>query len=120
MTLAEIITDLFHFRDQVHIWHLQTDSYAAHMALGGFYEDVQGQIDRLAENFIAQQAVLEATKINIPAFANYDTTIIMKAFQEYLLYLEAIKAEMKLGALHNILDDMSELGNQTLYLLRLK
>lgn len=37
---------------QVHIWHWQTKSYAAHTALGNYYGFLQGEADLLAEIFM--------------------------------------------------------------------
>ena len=37
---------------QSHIWHWQTKSYAAHTALGNYYEFLQGEVDTLAEVFM--------------------------------------------------------------------
>jgi len=48
------ITDLvFGDADAAHRQHLATQSYAEHMALGSFYEDVREGMDALAEALIA-------------------------------------------------------------------
>ena len=43
---------------QTHIWHFQTKSYAAHKALGDYYEFLQEKADELAETFMGTGAEL--------------------------------------------------------------
>lgn len=118
MHTEDIIRDLFHFREQTHIWHLQTTVRAVHVILGDFYEELDEQIDALVEGLMAQGMLIDASKIQIPIFANFDLELVKAAFREYLSYIELLHAEFELSAIQNILDDMSTLGNQTLYLLR--
>ncbi len=42
---------LMQSRNQAHIYHLQTSSYAAHKALETYYEDIVGLIDIIAEEY---------------------------------------------------------------------
>lgn len=37
---------------QAHVWHWQTKKYSQHEALGDFYENLQEQVDELAEIFM--------------------------------------------------------------------
>lgn len=46
---ATFFLELLALRDQAHIYHWQTKSYALHEALGDFYEDFIGKADHLAE-----------------------------------------------------------------------
>ena len=51
--MNELIDFLLETADIAHKEHLATNSYAAHMALGGFYEGLRSDTDTLAEALIA-------------------------------------------------------------------
>jgi Family of unknown function (DUF5856) len=51
--MNELIDFLLETADLAHKEHLATGSYAAHMALGGFYEGLRTDTDALAESLIA-------------------------------------------------------------------
>ena len=47
--IGEMLQVLFWSRDQTHLWHLQTESYAEHKALNGYYDVIIDLTDRLIE-----------------------------------------------------------------------
>ena len=47
---GEFILTLLHAATNTHILHLQSKSYAEHMALGAFYEALPGLVDTVAES----------------------------------------------------------------------
>lgn len=47
--IALFLSTLFSARTQAHIFHLQTKSYAAHKALGDFYDQIADLSDTYAE-----------------------------------------------------------------------
>lgn len=51
MKPAELVARLFAARTAAHMAHLQTTSYAQHMALGEFYEAIVDLADRYAEAY---------------------------------------------------------------------
>ena len=51
--MNELIDFLLETADLAHKEHLATGSYAAHMALGGFYEGLRSDTDALAEALLA-------------------------------------------------------------------
>lgn len=51
--MNELIDFLLETADLAHKEHLATGSYAAHMALGGFYDGLRDDTDTLAESLIA-------------------------------------------------------------------
>jgi len=120
MDYNQIVADLFQFRDQIHLWHLQTDSYATHMALNSFYDDINSQLDRFIEVSIAHQYTFDCDKLDMPGFTNYNLNIVIEVISQYIIYIESMKEQFLTGAMQNILDDMAESSMQTLYLLRLK
>lgn len=49
MLLGELILHCFHARTNAHVLHLTTKSYAVHVALNGFYDEIITLADSLAE-----------------------------------------------------------------------
>jgi hypothetical protein len=60
---ATFIGTLMQSRNQVHIYHLQTDSFAAHMALQGYYEGIIPLIDALVESYQGRYGILRGYKM---------------------------------------------------------
>lgn len=49
--VAEFIAELLHGATRTHFTHLKTTSFAAHMALGDFYDALPGMADGIAESW---------------------------------------------------------------------
>jgi hypothetical protein len=47
--LGRYFTRLLAIRDQAHVFHWQTDSFARHEAFGAFYEEFLGSVDAMVE-----------------------------------------------------------------------
>lgn len=119
---AKFFSKLFESREMAHVYHLQVrgdeGSYAAHMALGAYYDGVLGFIDDLIEIYQGQYDIIDG----------YDTidtsTTKSKDKVEYFKEVaEFIKAERKCISaddthLHNIIDEVLALIYKTLYKLR--
>ena len=56
--VTDVVDLVFADADAAHRQHLATESYAEHMALGSFYEDVRDAADALAEALIAMDQTL--------------------------------------------------------------
>ena len=60
---AKLFSKLFESREMAHIYHLQVrgdeGSYAAHMALGSFYESVLDLADEIIEVYQGQYGIVE-------------------------------------------------------------
>ena len=106
------IGKLFQIRDITHLLHLKTESYAAHKALGDFYEEILSFTDAIAEIY---QSV-ELLDIRIPATV-LDTTAIdyISTFKQDV---KAYKTECDWDEVVNILDDVLVLCSATLYKLK--
>lgn len=61
--LATFIGTLMQSRNQAHIYHLQTESFAAHKALQGYYEDIIDLIDGLVESYQGRYGILRGYKM---------------------------------------------------------
>ena len=66
-SIVKFFSKLFESREMAHIYHLQVKgedgSYAKHVALGSFYEDVIDMIDELIEVYMGQYDVIEGYDI---------------------------------------------------------
>ena len=111
---------LFESREIAHIYHLQVrgeqGSFAAHTALGAYYDGVIGLIDNLIETYQGQYEIVEGYDI-------IDTRIT----KEKVLYFEELAQQIKSGRncippedthLHNIIDEIVALIYKTLYKLK--
>jgi hypothetical protein len=58
-TVAKFISVLFHSREQAHILHLQTNSYAQHKALGKYYESIVDLADKYVETYQGKYGLIK-------------------------------------------------------------
>src|SRR5690242_7912585 len=59
-----LVGKLFTSLVQVHVFHLQTDSYAQHKALEGYYTEIQGLIDDLVEAYQGKYTIISDYKLD--------------------------------------------------------
>jgi hypothetical protein len=57
--VAELKLRCFYARDEAHNAHLATTSFAQHMALGTFYEEMPGLVDDLVESYQGIYGIVE-------------------------------------------------------------
>lgn len=60
---ATYVGTLMQSRNQTHIYHLQTTSYAQHVALQGYYEGIVPLIDGLVESYQGRYGILRGYKM---------------------------------------------------------
>lgn len=109
---------LFHCRTQTHIWHLQTRSYSEHKALGDFYSQWLDLVDALIETDSASER--PKTPDTAPPFSPYAAHLPEKFLTTSVLpMLERLSTSSsdEVG-IQNILADMINLTNHTIYLLQ--
>jgi DNA-binding ferritin-like protein len=117
----KLISTLMASRDQAHVFHWQTTgagSYAAHMALGAYYEAVPDMIDALVEAYQGKHGILKGFE---PAdrLDEYSKSGALKYFKGLALYVE--RAYKKIPAddtnIINQLDAFKDLIYTTVYKL---
>lgn len=114
--VANFISTLLQSREQAHIFHLQTQSYAAHKALQGYYEDIVDLIDTYVEAYQGRYGILTGYT---PASQIYDESNTMKYFVGLQTFVDAIREELpKNGELNNTVDEISGLISSTIYKLK--
>lgn len=106
---------LLHSQIQIHVYHLQTNSYSQHKALEIFYKKIQDLLDIYIETFQGKYGVLQDYR-SIKLDNNYQNCI------EYLKGLQKINNNTKIGHLDsdldNIKDEINQLINRTIYKLK--
>jgi hypothetical protein len=113
--IGQFIAVLFLARELAHREHLRTKSYAQHMALGDFYEQVLGLADSLAEAYQGRKGI-----IDIPLLDNEFPGEIIKSMRDQLAWIETNR-DSAVGkddrAMQNIVDEIVALYLSTLYKL---
>lgn len=114
---VDMISALMNSQTQIHVFHLQTESYAEHKALQKYYENIDGIVDGLVESFQGQYQILK----NYRSGDIYD----WKSSEETVKYLKNLCALVeekrnccKDSYIQNQIDNVCELINSTTYKLR--
>ncbi len=114
---VEMISLLMHSRNQTHILHLQTKSYAEHQALNDYYDGIVGLIDGLVESYQGKYEILKGYKsYNIQEYKSTESTIkYLKDLCDKVMKLRKCCDD---SYIQNQIDNVCELINSTLYKLR--
>jgi len=117
MDIATLISYLFHSRTQTHIFHLQTTSFAEHMALGTYYEGIVPLIDGLVESYQGKHGI-------ITGYSNYKL-LEYNGNNQTIAYLEQLceivdqtYETIDDSYILNQLDTVTELIKSTVYKLK--
>jgi hypothetical protein len=111
--MEEMASALMASQTQVHIFHLQTKSYAEHKALQGYYEDVDDLMDSLIEAYQGQFGIIESYQ-SMP-ISKYESKEQVISYFEDLMSLIEKNREGLPSHLQNIVDTIVELITSTLY-----
>lgn len=117
MKACDFVGMLFLARDVAHSVHLNTRSFAKHMALQGFYEEIVGLADSFAEAYQGKYGLMGP----ISLMSAKKTTNIVEFLQDQIEEIETERykvVDKDCTALHNIIDEIIALYLSTLYKLR--
>ena len=115
-TVAKFLSTLFNSRDQAHIFHLQTSSYAAHKALNDYYDAIVGLVDDYAETFQGRYGIIRGYT---PQKQYFEGDEVVKYFTGLSTYIDSVRTSLpKDSELNNIVDEISALVNSTIYKLK--
>ena len=108
---------LLHSRTQVHIYHLQTKSYAEHVALGGYYDGIVGLVDGIIESYQGKYDLINSYEsFGLDSYKSGDAVVTyLKALSKKV---DGAYAATKDTFIQNQLDTVNELINSTIYKLR--
>jgi hypothetical protein len=109
--VEQLVERAFKIRDAAHVEHLKTGSYAAHMALGDFYESVVDMVDKYVETHQGIFGIIDDI--------DGESKDVVKMISDEIVWLGANRDEISQGvpALENILDEMAAMHMKTLYKL---
>lgn len=114
--VGELAMCLLHSVTNTHILHLQSHSYAEHMALAAYYEGVGDILDSFVEAYQGKygQLVQYSYSYNAPADPIRELEHISQEVKEY----RQANGFPQDSELQNILDEIAGLIDSTLYKLR--
>lgn len=120
-TLDDMISTIFHTRDQTHLWHLQTDSYAVHKALNEYYDKILELGDSIIETTMGALDI-KPSKVDVPTIEGIETrdmdahlNDVQATFGQFRQYFE----QQNCTDVANLCDEIAQLANQTRYMLTL-
>ena len=81
--LTPFILESFGLVTQTHVYHLLTKSYAEHVAIGEFYEGLEGCVDVIAESAIGLGLNLTETPVNTELVMSYNKQTMIENIENY-------------------------------------
>jgi len=114
---ADLIGTLFLARDVAHSVHLNTRSYAKHMALNEFYDNIVGLTDKFAEAYQGRHGLIGA----ITLLSAKKTGNIIEFLEDSMKEIEECRyecCEKTDTPLQNIIDEIVAQYLSTLYKLK--
>ena len=114
--IEELISRSFKTRNQAHLMHWKTKSYAQHQALGSFYDELIDLIDKLVEACQGSKGLIGHVDLS----CKDESVEIVKCLTEDANWISKNRAKLGHGvpALENILDEIVALYLSTLYKLK--
>lgn len=116
-SFVDIVSGILHSRTQIHIYHLQTKSFAVHKALNDYYDGVVDLFDGLVESYQGKHGIVENYKCD-----GYDNYSSVNSAIEYLQKLdktiEGSRKSIKESFIQNQIDTVQELIYSTIYKLK--
>lgn len=114
---AQMVSDILTSRNQAHIFHLQTESFAEHKALNDYYDSVIGIFDGIVESYQGKYGIIRNfTCDGVVQYKNNDSTI--KYFEKLSKKIEKSRNSVKDSYIQNQIDTVIELINSTIYKLK--
>ncbi len=115
--MGRLIAVLFLSREIAHREHLRTKSFAQHMALNTFYDEIVGIADSITETYQGRYGIIDdIPMLDAPPKAPIDDVLENQlALVEKLRYSAVDKTET---SIQNLIDEAVALFLSTLYKLR--
>jgi len=116
--VGQFISTLFASRTQAHVFHLQTDSFAAHKALNDYYDEIVGITDGIVESYQGKYGIISGYgNIALQEFQNCEGVITY--FETLCMYVEKSRQVLPQDTyIQNQIDEVVALINSTIYKLR--
>lgn len=116
-SFTTLVSGLLHSRTQIHIYHLQTKSFAVHEALNEFYDEVVDLFDGLVESYQGKHGIVEDYKCD--GYDNYNSVnSVIEYLQKLDKTIEDSRKSIKESFIQNQVDTVQELIYSTIYKLK--
>ena len=117
--MNEYIGTLFQSRNQAHIYHLQTTSFAKHKALNEYYDAIVDLVDSIVESYQGKYEILKGYKMLGTLKDLGEDDEVIAYFEQLARFCELKRKKLPQdGFLNNLYDGVDELINSTLYKLK--
>jgi hypothetical protein len=114
---CDMVSRILHSRNQVHVFHLQTESYAEHKALNDYYDSIGDLYDGLVESYQGKYGII--TKVKSFEIEQYENNQqVISYFTTLSNEIESRRTSVEDSYLQNQIDTVLELIFSTLYKLR--
>jgi hypothetical protein len=114
---CDMVCNILHSRNQAHVFHLQTQSFAEHKALNDYYDGVVALFDGIVESYQGKYGIIKNFKtFKIEQYRNGKKTI--SYFERLLDIIEENRDSVDDSYIQNQIDTVQELINSTIYKLR--
>lgn len=112
--IEDLIGKVFCARNETHLEHWRTKSYAVHKALGNFYEDVIELLDDLVEAYQGNFGIIGEVKFPEEKYKD-----CIKCLTDQVTWIAEHRNHIAqdVNALENIVDEITGLYLKTLYKL---
>ena len=116
-SFVDIVSGILHSRTQIHIYHLQTKSFAVHKALNDYYDAVVDLFDGLVESYQGKHGII--TNYQCDGFDDYSSNEqVIKYLTDLESSIEELRKSVKESFIQNQIDTVEELINSTVYKLK--
>jgi len=112
--VAEFVATLLHSSTVTHFMHWATDSFAKHSVLGEYYAEIIDLVDEFAESYMGKYEQLK--KFPDEFHTEKDPVKYLTSMKDFVQ--EARKELPQDTELQNLVDEIADLINTTLYKLR--
>jgi hypothetical protein len=114
--MEELIARIFKTRNQAHLAHWKTKSYAEHQALGSFYDELIDLLDKLVEACQGSKGIIGHVDLS----CKDESVEIVKCLTEEANWISKNRSKVahSVPALENILDEIVALYLTTIYKLK--
>ena len=112
-TVAALVMQLFHARTNAHVQHLRTRSYAAHVALNEFYDNIVGLTDALAEAYQGREGIMDYPEL--PYKPESDAIQMIRGLRRYIDENRMMMCSY--SEIQNLIDEIVAQMDSTLYKL---
>ena len=115
--ISELAARVFAARDIAHREHWASKSYAAHIALGSFYDDVIEAVDSVIENYQGMFGPIDSFEVKAERVSDIRAYLIQEAD-----WLESNLDELSQGSqsISNLIQTLISVYTRTIFLLGLK